>query len=67
VQSVPFKTGIEPPGAEEGVVIRFQLELFGVAWVVVSEVSPLAPHSEDDEIVETYSTTGFCRNEEEEE
>jgi hypothetical protein len=42
--------------------------LFGVAWVVVSEVSPLAPPSdEEDQVVEAYSTTGFQRNEEEEE
>lgn len=45
--------------------MRLQLELFGVAWVLVSEVSPLTEDSA--EIVETYSTTGFTRNEEDEE
>jgi hypothetical protein len=46
--------------------VRAQLEIFGVTWVFVSEVSATIDH-EPDEIVEAYSHTGFSRNEEEDE
>lgn len=45
--------------------MRFQLELFGMCWVLVSEVSPIL-EEEDQERHEVLSSIGFGPNEDEE-